>query len=267
VQVEVVDVGVDASLETLTNIRHEKVRNGSRNFANEPAMTSEELDQALEVGASAVRRAVAEGVQALGLGEMGIGNTTSAAALLSALTGRGAQFTVGVGTGVSPETFTLKREVVSRALALHGQRADALSARECLRRVGGLELAAIAGATLEALNHSVAIVADGFISTVSVLCAAYIAHEELPYGAHSLCERVFLAHQSSELGHTLAVESFSALCGLQQRPLLDLEMRLGEGSGAALAMPLLRASAAIMRDMATFASAGVSAGDHSEQHS
>lgn len=267
VQVEVVDVGVDASLDTLTNIRHEKVRNGSRSFANEPAMTSEELDQALEVGASAVRRAVADGVQALGLGEMGIGNTTSAAALLSALTGRGAQFTVGVGTGVSPETFALKREVVTRALALHGQRADALSARECLRRVGGLELAAIAGATLEALNHSVAIVADGFISTVSVLCAAYIAHEELPYGAHSLCERVFLAHQSSELGHALAVESFSALCGLQQRPLLDLEMRLGEGSGAALAMPLLRASAAIMRDMATFASAGVSAGDRSEQHS
>lgn len=265
VQVEVVDVGVDADLRTLANIRHEKVRNGSRNFAVEAAMSVDELTAALEVGASAVRRAAADGVKALGLGEMGIGNTTSAAALLSALTGRDALATVGMGTGVSPVTLELKRNVVSRALVLHGVRSGSVSARECLRRLGGLELAAIAGAVLESLNHSVAIVADGFISTVSTFCAAFIAQEEIADSENALADRVFLAHQSSERGHTLAVSSLSELLG-DQRPLLDLEMRLGEGSGAALAMPLLRAAAAIMSDMATFESAGVSAGDQKDQH-
>ncbi|MEO7362276.1 MAG: nicotinate-nucleotide--dimethylbenzimidazole phosphoribosyltransferase, partial [Gemmatimonadaceae bacterium] len=266
VQIAVLDVGVDADLSALRNVQHAKVRNGSRNFAVEAAMSVEELNGAFAVGASAARRAVAEGVTAIGLGEMGIGNTTSAAALLAALTGSDATSTVGMGTGVNASTLELKRAVVTRALALHGMRSATVSARECLRRVGGLELAAIVGAAIESLNHPIALVADGFISTVSVLCAGYIAHEEFALGARALSDRVFLAHQSSERGHTLAVESLGALFGVQQRPLLDLEMRLGEGSGAALAMPLLRASAAIMRDMATFESAEISAGDQEAQH-
>ena len=267
VQVEVIDVGVDADLSALANVRREKVRNGSRNFAVEAAMSNEELNDALLVGAAAVRRAVSSGVQAIGLGEMGIGNTTSAAALLSALTGQSAETTVGVGTGVNSATLTLKRDVVSRAIALHGTRSATVSARECLRRVGGFELAAIAGAALEALHHPIAIVADGFISTVSVLAAAYIVQEERAERVHAFADRVFLAHQSSERGHSLAVQSLGLVLEVPLRPLLDMEMRLGEGSGAALAMPLLRAAAAIMRDMATFESAGVSAGDKIEQHS
>ena len=109
-------------------------------------------------------------------------------------------------------------------------------------------------------------VADGFISTVSVLCAACIAREEFEHDVSRLADRVFLSHQSSERGHTVAVEALGEVIGARQRPLLDLDMRLGEGSGAALAMPLLRAAAAIMRDMATFQSAGISPGETEEQH-
>lgn len=266
VQVEVIDVGVDAELSAVANITHAKVRNGTRNFALEAALSEDELRDALEVGANAVRRAATQGVSAIGLGEMGIGNTTSAAALLSALTLRDPASTVGLGTGVDSATLELKRDVVARALELHGRRSDSISARECLRRVGGLELAAIAGATLEAIHHPIAIVADGFISTVSVLCAAHIANEEVAGGISRLRERIFLAHQSSERGHTIAVDSLSQILGVVQRPLLNLDMRLGEGSGAALAMPLLRAAAAIMSDMATFESAGVSAGEKEALH-
>ncbi|MEO7363796.1 MAG: nicotinate-nucleotide--dimethylbenzimidazole phosphoribosyltransferase, partial [Gemmatimonadaceae bacterium] len=228
VQVEVLDVGVDAEIDFVSNIRHEKVRRSSRNFMREPAMTADELTQAMTVGANALKRAVREGVQAVGLGEMGIGNSTSAAALLGALTGCDALETVGLGTGVSEETLSVKRAVVTRATELHEMKSERVSARECLRRVGGLELAAIAGAALESVHHSVAIVADGFISTVAILSAAFIAHEETRCGAAVLGERIFFAHQSSERGHRLAIQSFNKLCGTEQRPLLDLEMRLGE---------------------------------------
>lgn len=264
VQVEVLDVGVHADLATLTGVRHEKVCLGTRNITIEAAMSADELAQAMAVGAGAVSRAARDGVRAVGLGEMGIGNTTAASALLSALCGFDASKTVGFGTGVSIGTLDHKREVVTRAVALHGVRSDSHNARECLRRLGGLELAAIAGAVLESRRLPVAIVADGFIATVAVLCAAYMAEDELPDGARVVGSRVFLAHRSSERGHALAIDAFTALTQVEQQPLLDLGMRLGEGSGAALAMPLLRAAAAVMRDMATFASAQVSTGNVDE---
>jgi len=263
--VEVIDVGVDADLSALSSLRHAKVRHGSRNMLREAALSEDELAQALEVGASAVRRAVRAGMDVVGLGEMGIGNTTAAAALLSALTGRAPELTVGAGTGVHGEALTHKRDVVTRALALHGSRRAAQSARECLRRVGGLELAAMAGATLEASRHPVVLLVDGFISTVSVLAAAYMA-EESAEGSSTLLRRVFLSHRSTEVGHVIAIEALAALSGRALRPLLELDMRLGEGSGAVLTVPLLRAAAAIMSDMATFAEAGVSAGEQAPSH-
>ncbi|HEY0928764.1 MAG TPA: nicotinate-nucleotide--dimethylbenzimidazole phosphoribosyltransferase [Gemmatimonas sp.] len=264
-EVEVIDVGVDADLISLAAIRQDKVRHGSRNLLREPAMTDAEFAQALEAGASAVRRAVRAGVDVVGLGEMGIGNTTAAAAVLSALTGRAPEFTVGAGTGVQGAALAHKRDVVARALTLHGQRSTPLSARECLRRLGGLELAAMAGATLEAAHHPVVILVDGFISTVAVLAAASMAREEVA-GPSAVMARLFLSHRSTETGHTMAIESLAALSGGELRPLLQLDMRLGEGSGAVLAVPLLRAAAAIMSDMATFAEAGVSAGDQADVH-
>ncbi|MGV3708468.1 MAG: nicotinate-nucleotide--dimethylbenzimidazole phosphoribosyltransferase [Gemmatimonas sp.] len=266
VDVEVIDVGVDADLGAVANIRHAKVARGSRNFAVEPAMNVDELSRAMLVGASSVHRAVRDGVRALGLGEMGIGNTTSAAAILGALTGRSARETVGLGTGISDETLEKKIAVVERAIELHVSRRDSVSARETLRRLGGLEIAAIAGAVLESLRFDIAIVADGFISTVGALCAVRIAREEQTGAAARAAQRIFFAHHSAERGYGLALDAFTDAIGERKRALLDLGMRLGEGSGAALAMPVLRSAAAIMREMATFESAGVSAGDNIDKH-
>jgi nicotinate-nucleotide--dimethylbenzimidazole phosphoribosyltransferase len=240
-EIEVIDVGVDADLSTLSELVHAPVRRGSRNMLHEPAMTDAERDQAMTVGRDAVRRAAAAGVRAVGLGEMGIGNTTAAAAVLSALTGAPPAETVGRGTGVDDARLAHKRLVVARALTCHVACTTPLA---ILGALGGLELAAIAGAALEAPHQSMAIVADGFISTVATLAAVRIDP--------SIRSFVFCSHRSAESGHTLALDALGA------RPMLDLGLRLGEGSGAALAIPLLRSAAAILSDMATFAHAGVS---------
>jgi nicotinate-nucleotide--dimethylbenzimidazole phosphoribosyltransferase len=241
-EIEVIDVGVDADLAELPGITHATVRRGSRNMLTEPAMTPAERDAAIEVGRAAARRAAAAGVNAIGLGEMGIGNTTAAAAVLSALTGASPAETVGRGTGVDDTRLAHKRVVVARALTCHAaQLTDPLGA---LAAVGGLELAAIAGAALEAPQHHMAVVADGFISTVATLVAVRIDP--------SIRTSIFYSHRSAESGHSLALTALGA------RPMLDLNLRLGEGTGAALAIPLLRSAAAILSEMATFASAGVS---------
>jgi nicotinate-nucleotide--dimethylbenzimidazole phosphoribosyltransferase len=263
--VEVIDVGVDADLAGLSRVRHERVRASSRNFAREAAMTEDELIAALAVGAAAAQRAKDAGARAIGLGEMGIANTTSAAALLSALTGYSADLTVGRGTGIDDAALAHKREVVDAAARMHfnGQRP---TGRDALRCVGGLEIAAIAGAAHEGARLGLAVVADGFISTVGVLCALHIAHDSSDNSVE-LAGALFFAHRSAERGHGLAMEACGAFDGCDAAPLLDLGLRLGEGTGAALALPLLRAAAAVMRDMATFAEAGVSAGEHADQHS
>lgn len=261
VDVEVIDVGVDADLSMFPEIIHAKVCASSRNFAVEPALSEAELDAALDVGRVAARRAAAAGVKALGLGEMGIGNTTSAAALLSSLTGQAALVTVGRGTGVSDEMLVHKRSVVDAALEHHGLHGAHRDARRCLQCVGGLEIAAIVGAALEAADLGIAVVADGFISTVAIAAAAALAKSD------ALGRAVFFSHRSVEAGHTLALDLCASLLRTSARPLLDLEMRLGEGSGAALAMPLLRSAAAVMREMATFESAGVSPGENADAHS
>jgi nicotinate-nucleotide--dimethylbenzimidazole phosphoribosyltransferase len=268
VDVEVIDVGVDADLIELKRVRHEKVRRGSRNFVREPAMTAAEFSAAVAVGTAAAQRAAADGVKALGLGEMGIGNTTAAAAILSAFTGESSAVTVGRGTGVDGNAFARKRVVVDRAVRLHLGAVDGMGrGEELLRRLGGLELAAMAGAARTAAANGIAVVADGFISTVSILCALNMLDEADRTGTRPLRTALFFSHRSSERGHRLALEMCGSVGEVDARPLIDLEMRLGEGTGAALAMPLLRAGAAVMRDMATFASAGVSAGQQAVEHS
>jgi nicotinate-nucleotide--dimethylbenzimidazole phosphoribosyltransferase len=259
VEVEVIDVGVDADLSLLPNVRNRAVRRATRNFAKEPAMTDAELDAAMIVGAEAARRAHADGVAALGLGEMGIGNTTSASALLCVLEGISPEHAVGRGTGIDDAKLVRKRVVVSAGLFLHCPARP----REALQRLGGIEMAAIAGATLEAARLRMAIVADGFISSTAVLAALHIAEAN---ERRALAQCLFFAHRSAEMGHRMVLERCGAFEGVDATPLLDLGMRLGEGSGAALAMSLLRAGAAVMRDMATFASAQVSAGEQASQH-
>jgi len=240
-EVEVVDVGVDAELPELPRVVAAKVRRSSRSFVHEPAMTPAELDAALEAGQAAVVRAIAAGADAVGLGEMGIGNTTAASALLSALTGASPHDTVGRGTGIDDRVLDNKRSVVAAALRLH---AGALGdPRQTLAAVGGLEIAALAGAAIEAARQRRPVIVDGFISTVAALAATRIDPAVRP--------ALFFSHRSVEPGHRLA------LAALQGSPLLDLEMRLGEGTGSALAFPILKAAAAILREMATFSQAGV----------
>lgn len=233
VEVDFIDVGVDAELGDLPGLTHAKVRRGSRNLLHGPALTGEELDAALQVGEDAVRRAAEDGVDAIGLGEVGIANTTAASALLSALTGASPETTVGRGSGVDDAGLRRKREVVTRALERH--RPDRDDPRACLAAVGGLEIAALAGAARAGARRRIAVVVDGFITTV----AALVAVRQEP----QVRDALFFAHVSAEAGHRVALEALDA------EPLLDLGMRLGEGSGAALALQILKSAAAVMRDM------------------
>jgi nicotinate-nucleotide--dimethylbenzimidazole phosphoribosyltransferase len=255
-ELEVVDVGVDAEPFALAGVVDARVRRGSRNLAREAAMTAGECDRALAAGRAAARRAAEMGADVLVPGEMGIGNTTSAAALVSALAGAPPAATVGRGTGVDDARLAHKRAVVAGALARHALGAaparGPADARRALERVGGLELAAMAGAALEGAARGLVVVVDGYIATAAALAAAHLDPAVLP--------ALVFAHRSAEPGHAVALGAFAAL-GLpadDARPLLDLDLRLGEGTGGVLALPLLRAAARVLGEMATFEQAGVS---------
>ena len=242
IDVVTVDVGVDADLAGVDGLVHDKVRRGTDNLARGPAMTHEDVDAALGVGRRAVVGAARAGVRTLCLGEMGIGNTTSAAILTAALTGCGADAATGAGTGVAGPALEAKRALVARVLERVGPLAD--DPMELLREAGGLEIAALVGAMVEAPAHGLVVVVDGYIVTAAALVAVRLRP--------GLTESLFFAHRSAEPGHG------AALAALDAAPMLDLGLRLGEGSGAVLALPLLRGAAAVLRDMATFEAAGVS---------
>jgi nicotinate-nucleotide--dimethylbenzimidazole phosphoribosyltransferase len=242
VSLEIVDVGVTADLSALSGIVHAKVRPGTANLATGAAMTVHNLAAAMEVGREAARRADEAGCRTLALGEMGIANTTAAAALASALTGAAPEVTVGRGTGVDDQTLAHKRDVVSRALARHARPGAGVA--DLLASLGGLEIAAITGGILEASECGLAVVVDGFIVSVAALAAV-----RLEPRCRAAC---FFGHRSVEPGHVVVLEA------LRADPLLDLRLRLGEGTGALLALPLLRAACAMLSEMATFAAAGVS---------
>ena len=244
-ELRVIDVGVDDDLDDLhaPSFFTSRVRRGTRNFTKQPAMTAVECEDALESGRDQVRRAIAEGIQLIGIGEMGIGNTTSAAALVAGLGLLPAESATGSGTGLSDEGVLHKIAVIKRALALHAEPIST-GPRGTLETVGGFEIAAMVGAILEAQELSIPILIDGFIATA----AAAIALAMQP-SAPRVC---FFAHVSAERAHR------NLLAKLGAKPLLDLGMRLGEGSGTALAMNLLDAAARILSEMASFESAGVS---------
>jgi nicotinate-nucleotide--dimethylbenzimidazole phosphoribosyltransferase len=242
--VRVVDVGVSGVLEIGGDhalLLQRRVRDGTRNMTHEPAMTTEELNAALEVGLDVADDAAAQGVALIACGDMGIGNTTAASAITAALARLPAAAVTGRGTGIDDATHVRKMEVVTQALRRHRPGRDAL---EVLRTVGGLEIAAIVGAYIGAATHRVAILGDGFVATAAAFVAADLCPAFLGYW--------FAGHRSTEPGHTVQLEL------LRQQPLLDLAMRLGEGTGGALAMHLLGAAAAVMSEMATFESAGIS---------
>lgn len=238
-ELQVVDVGVDHDFGGAPGLVHRKVRRGTGNLACEPAMTRAEALSAVMAGASAVLSAPPADV--LVLGEVGIGNTTSAAALLCLLTGAAPGEVAGAGTGVVGAALGRKTAVVQRALErCRGQRLDAVGK---LAEVGGLEIAALAGAMLAASGRRIPILLDGFTTGVAALLAAELA-PALPH-------HLIASHRSAERGHALALERL----GLD--PLLDLGLRLGEGSGAALALPLLDSACRLLREVHTFREAGL----------
>jgi nicotinate-nucleotide--dimethylbenzimidazole phosphoribosyltransferase len=242
VEVNVVDVGVDADLSGHAELGQYKVRRGSRNMLREAAMSEEELHAAISVGLTLAETAFAKGNNLIAVGEMGIGNTTAASVMTAALTGMPASLVTGKGTGLDSEAYARKCRIVEAVVSRHfGQPAGPL---EILRCAGGLEIAAMTGLVLGATRRQIAIVMDGFISTAAVAIACGLAPAVRSY--------LFAGHRSQEPGHRVL------LAHLDIEPILDLDMRLGEGSGAVLAMPVLEGALRLYREMATFASAGVS---------
>jgi len=235
----IVDVG--AAGPPLEGVIHRKIAPGTRNFAREAAMSRDQALRAVETGVQLAVEA-ARRCDLAGLGEMGIGNTSCAAAVVSALTGRDPCDTVGAGTGASPSMVEHKIDVIRRALGLH--RPDPRDAIGVLSAVGGFEIAAIAGFLLRASELRLPVVLDGF-----PCCAGALAARALDAAALRTC---FFAHRSAERGHAVLLEELGA------RPLLDLGMRLGEGTGAALGMALIESAVRLYREMATFEEAGVS---------
>jgi nicotinate-nucleotide--dimethylbenzimidazole phosphoribosyltransferase len=241
-EVHVVDVGVAADLPAAAGLISRKVRPGTADITTGPAMTRAEAERAIEVGIQTASDLVAAGNRCLVTGDMGIANTTAAAALVSAFTGADHREVTGRGTGVDDETWERKVEVVGRALALH--RLDPADPVGVLAAVGGLEHAALAGFVLGAAAQRIPVVLDGVIACSAALAAAALAPDATG------C--MVAGHLSTEPGARVA------LTALGLEPLLALNMRLGEGSGAALAVPIVQSAARLLRDVATFDSAGVS---------
>jgi nicotinate-nucleotide--dimethylbenzimidazole phosphoribosyltransferase len=244
-ELRVIDVGVDADFEDAPGLERAKVRRSSRNMRREPALSHEELADAIEVGICMASRASEKGQNLVAVGEMGIGNTTSASAIASMLTMLPVGEVTGCGTGLDMAGRNRKLNIIRRSLKLHFDTAAGTpEPMEILRCVGGLEIAAMTGFILSAAAHRIAVVCDGFISTAAAAVAFRIAPEIRDY--------LFAGHCSEEPGHRHLLKHI----GLT--PILNLGMRLGEGTGAVLAMPLIESSVRVFTEMATFSSAGVS---------
>jgi nicotinate-nucleotide--dimethylbenzimidazole phosphoribosyltransferase len=242
IEVKVVDAGVDADLSAHHELLHEKLMRGTANFAHGPAMSRAQAEQCVTTGLRLAQTAQQEGVDCLGIGEMGIGNTAVTSAITVALTGGAIEAATGRGTGLDDAGLLRKQAVIARALEIN--QPDARDALDILHKVGGAEIGVMMGLFVGATAARLPVVADGFISTA----AAALAVQFCP----AVKDVLFLAHRSVEPGHAALIE----FIGLE--PLLDLQMRLGEGTGAALAMHLLDAAARCLSEMATFAQAGVS---------
>lgn len=240
-EVVVVDVGVDAELDAAPGLLARKVRRGTRDMTVEPALTRDEAVAAVVSGIEVARELVAQGNRCLLTGDMGIANTTASAALIAVFTGASAAEVTGRGTGIDDDTLQHKIRVIDAALARHAP--DAADPIGVLSAVGGLEHAALAGYLLGAAAERVPVVLDGVIAGAAALVAAALA----PASTAAM----IAGHRSAEPG------AARALAHLGLRPLVDLDLRLGEGSGAALSLGLVQSAARVLRDVATFDGAGV----------
>lgn len=234
-----VGVGVDIADDRLTVA---KVRYGTRNFLKEAAMTEEEAKKSLNIGKNEVQKMLKKGARSLIFGEMGIGNTTSASAIIATITGNSLDDLTGPGTGLSTTGIKHKAKVIKKALKR--RKTDPENTFDILTNIGGYEIGAMAGAMLEAAKNEVPIIIDGLICTAAALIAKGLNERVTDY--------MFLGHHSLEPGHQRAFTS------LGKEPLLNLNLHLGEGTGAALAFPIIKSATNMLRDMATFQSAEVS---------
>ena len=242
VEVRVVDIGVAFDFESVPGLMHRKVMPGTKNLMVEPAMSLAQAEQALQVGIELATEAAQEGIGLIGTGEMGIGNTTASSAIAAVMTGRSVAEVTGRGTGIDDAGHAHKIDVIQHALAFH--RLDSADAMEVLAKVGGLEIGGLAGLMLGAAAARIPVVLDGFIAGAAALIAV---------GLQPRCKDYLIAsHQSVERGHRAILDH------LGLKPLLDLDLRLGEGTGACLGISLVCAAIKILTEMATFDEAGVS---------
>lgn len=237
---KIIDAGVNANLSSYDSLLHKKMGHGTQNFLNEPAMTIEVCQQAMNVGAEIVQQFREAGCNCVGFGEMGIGNTASAAVLMHLFTQISLDDCVGRGTGLNDKQLAHKRTVLKQAFAKHRVAHTAL---ENLAIFGGFEIAMMVGAYLKAAELKMVILVDGFVTCAALLVATQIKPDVL--------KNCIFSHVSHEHGHRALLHFLNA------KPLLDLEMRLGEGSGIALAYPLIQSAILFLNEMATFEEAGV----------
>lgn len=241
-RVVVADVGVASVLERHPELKDKKVAMGTKNMAEGPAMSREEAICSIEAGIELVEEELTKGIDVLGTGDMGIGNTTPSSAITAALTGADVATVTGRGTGLDDEGWERKVNVIKKVLKLN--RPDPKDAIDVLSKVGGLEIGGIAGIIMAGAKYRIPVVVDGFISGAAALIAVSLSPQVKPY--------LIASHRSAEQGHRIILEH------LGLKPLLDLDLRLGEGTGAALGIFLVEASLKILNEMATFAEAGVS---------
>jgi nicotinate-nucleotide--dimethylbenzimidazole phosphoribosyltransferase len=241
INLKVVDAGVDADFTNNPNLIHAKIANGTKNILENPAMTIDECKQAIESGKNIVEEQFNNGCNIIGFGEMGIGNTSSASLLMSKITGLNIEDCTGNGTGHNFEGLKKKKEILKEALSKYQLNNDPLN---ILSTFGGFEIAMIAGAFLKAADLRMTIMVDGFIVTSALL----VAHKINP----KILRNCIFTHASNEQGH------IKMLNYLNVKPILNLEMRLGEGTGAAIAYPIIKSAVNFLNEMASFQDAGVS---------
>jgi len=238
----VVDMGVATELEPNPQLLARKVAFGTQNMSQGPAMTREQAVTAIETGIEVVASEVAKGLDIVGTGDMGIGNTTASSAICAVMTEKPVAEVTGRGTGIADEQLTYKIEIINRALAVN--QPDPKQPLDVLAKVGGFEIGGLVGVMLAAAAHRIPVVIDGFISGAAALIATALSP--------GLRDFLIAAHVSAEAGHHLLLKH------LGLKPLLDLGMRLGEGTGAALGIFLSETAARVLAEMSTFAEAGVS---------
>jgi nicotinate-nucleotide--dimethylbenzimidazole phosphoribosyltransferase len=241
IALQIADAGVNYDFAPNLPLIHQKVAKGTSSFLNGPAMTSEQMHTCLQKGGEVVQSIAATGCNVIGFGEMGIGNTSAASVLMSLLLDIPLEKCVGRGTGVEDEKLRHKLTVLQEAINNYKGDTDHYA---IMAHFGGFEILQIAGAMLAARSHNMIVLVDGFISSVAFLCAQCIEP--------GLKQHAIFCHQSAEQGHTLLLQR------LEATPLLQLGMRLGEGTGCALAYPLLQSAVLFLNEMASFSEAGVS---------